>query len=268
MKRLFVIGLMLLMPATFAVEVMQWQRLPLPVQLSVGHERVVFVDRNVRVGTPASLQGKLRVQSVAGAVYLKALDAIEPTRIQLQDKQSGEIVLLDIGTVQDSIELEPIKIVTSGAAMAATDQPETPTQPAPPPAQTPVPATLIRYVAQMMYAPLRTVEPLTGVRQMPIRIKGELSTLMPTLNVKTHVLGAWSVSPWTVTAVRITNPESQRLVMDPRLLQGDFYAATFQHTYLGASGTPEDTTTVYLVTRDKGLESALIPMPQEAINEQ
>ncbi len=31
--------------------------------LKVGQERVVFVDKNVRVGFPPALNGKLRVQS-------------------------------------------------------------------------------------------------------------------------------------------------------------------------------------------------------------
>lgn len=36
--------------ATKATELVQWQRLPLQVELHTGHERVVFVNKNVRVG--------------------------------------------------------------------------------------------------------------------------------------------------------------------------------------------------------------------------
>lgn len=266
MKKILIACLGMLSPCVFAVEIMHWERLPLPVELPVGHERIVFVDRNVRVGTPASLQGKIRVQSVAGAVYLKALEAIDPTRIQLQDKESGEIILLDIVSTSDPAPAEPIRIVAAGFADAASDAPDTDKQPAVP-AKTPVPAALTRYVAQMMYAPLRAVEPLPGVRQMPLRIKGQLTTLLPTLHTQTSALGAWSVAPWTVTAVRVTNAGSERQMLDPRALQGDFYAATFQHQYLGPKGTAQDTTTLYLVNRDKGLESAVIPAAQEPVHE-
>ena len=42
-------------PASQAVEILRWERLPLPVPLVVGQERVVFIDRNVRIGVPAGV---------------------------------------------------------------------------------------------------------------------------------------------------------------------------------------------------------------------
>ncbi|HAA0911122.1 TPA_asm: DUF3438 family protein, partial [Salmonella enterica] len=39
-----------LVPDGHAIEILRWQRLPLAVPLVVGQERVVFIDRNVRVG--------------------------------------------------------------------------------------------------------------------------------------------------------------------------------------------------------------------------
>ncbi|EAX1938015.1 DUF3438 family protein, partial [Salmonella enterica] len=55
-----------------AVELMKWERIPLQIPLTVGQERIIFVDKNVRVGFPASLNGKLRIQSNSGTVYLDA----------------------------------------------------------------------------------------------------------------------------------------------------------------------------------------------------
>ncbi len=49
-----------------AVELMKWERIPLQVPLTVGQERIVFVNKNVRVGFPPELNGKLRVQSTGG----------------------------------------------------------------------------------------------------------------------------------------------------------------------------------------------------------
>ena len=85
-----------LVPMAHAVEIMHWERLPLAVPLQVGEERIVFVDRNVRVGVPASVGDRLRVQSAGGAIYLRASEPIEPTRLQLQDADSGALILLDI----------------------------------------------------------------------------------------------------------------------------------------------------------------------------
>ncbi|MGU2476434.1 DUF3438 family protein, partial [Pseudomonas aeruginosa] len=39
-------------PAARAVEILRWERMPLALPLKVGQERIVFIDRNVRVGVP------------------------------------------------------------------------------------------------------------------------------------------------------------------------------------------------------------------------
>ena len=65
-------------------------------------------------------------------------------------------------------------------------------------------------------------------------------------------------SQW-VTAVRLTNGSSGWITLDPRVLQGDFLTATFQHEALGPRGTSEDTTVLYLVTRGHGLAQSLLP---------
>ncbi|AFI89588.1 Hypothetical protein W5S_1494 [Pectobacterium parmentieri] len=67
--RLIWLGLLTLMltPVAHAVEILRWERLPLAVPLTVGQERIVFVDRNIRVGVPASVGDRLRVQSAGGA---------------------------------------------------------------------------------------------------------------------------------------------------------------------------------------------------------
>ena len=83
-------------PVAQAVEILRWERMPLAVPLKVGQERIVFIDRNVRVGVPAGVGERLRVQSASGAVYLRASEPIEPTRLQLQDADTGALILLDI----------------------------------------------------------------------------------------------------------------------------------------------------------------------------
>lgn len=96
-----------------ADEFMKWERIPLQIPLQVGLERVVFVDKNVRVGFPPALNGKLRVQSTGGAVYLKADSAFPQTRVQLQDVESGEVILLDV-TAGEKGPSEPVRLVYSG----------------------------------------------------------------------------------------------------------------------------------------------------------
>ena len=258
-----------LVPMAHAVEIMHWERLPLAVPLQVGEERIVFMDRNVRVGVPASVGDRLRVQSAGGAIYLRASEPIEPTRLQLQDTDSGALILLDIAAepAQDGEPpLEPVRIVEGnttpqryrkaqalGAAAPDPDQTRSPQR------ETPVPVVLTRYAAQSLYAPLRTVEPVPGVMRVNLRRDLSLDTLLPTLPVHAEALAAWRLEDQWVTAVRLTHTGSGWIDLDPRALQGDFLTATFQHPTLGPHGTPEDTTVVYLVTRGRGLPQSLLP---------
>ncbi|WP_336221636.1 TIGR03749 family integrating conjugative element protein [Citrobacter amalonaticus] len=249
-----------------ATTLMQWERLPLPVALHVGHERVVMVNKNVRVGYPAGLDGKLRIQSSGGTVYLKASEPFPDARLQLKDMDSGALILLDV-SASDGEALEPVELRYDNAVYGndATDHPAQEPDDTPPVTALPLapaPVALTRYAAQMLYAPLRTVEPLAGVREVSPRLPDSITTLLPGEPVSATPLGAWQLAGDTVTAIRLQNQGAQRITLDPRSLQGDFYAATFQHPWLGASGSPEDTTVVYLVTRGVRADRAILPEPQ------
>jgi integrating conjugative element protein (TIGR03749 family) len=246
--------------AARAVEILQWQRLPLAVPLHVDQERVIFVDQNVRVGLPRSLQGKLRIQTSNGAIYLRASETIEPTRLQLQNVSTGELILMDIAATPapNGAELEPVKIVRAESP-ASPDKSVAEPEPPVPPRQTPIPVVLTRYAAQSLYAPLRTVEPLPGVSQVRVNPTLDLTTLLSALPVRTSTLGAWQLEDFWVTAVQLRNMSSSRLTLDPRELQGNFIATTFQHHTLEQQGKPADTTVVYLVTRGHGLGESLLP---------
>lgn len=265
-------------PAAHALQILRWERMPLAVPLRVGEERVVFIDRNVRVGVPAAIADRLRVQSAGGAIYLRASEAIEPTRLQLQDADSGALILIDIAAEapkEGHAPLEPVRIVEgdtpaprygaadsdtgSGEQSADTHAPG-PTEPGTRARhETPVAVVLTRYAAQSLYAPLRTVEPARGVSQANLRRGLNLDALAPSLPVRAQALAAWRMEDQWVTAVRLTNTSPRWVDLDPRMLIGDFVAATFQHPGLGPAGDATDTTVLYLVTRGRGLGDALLP---------
>lgn len=276
-KRLFapvLSGLLLclaLVPTGHAVEIMRWERLPLAVPLVVGQERVVFIERNVRIGVPAGVGEQLRVQSAGGAIYLRANAPIPPTRLQLQDVESGALILLDIAAEQAKAgqpALEPVRIVEGNMPTTRYGEPATPAAKVDDAAQrpsaaahraTPVAVVLTRYAAQNVYAPLRTVEPVPGIGRVNIRRGQELSTLLPTVPVLAQALAAWRLEDQWVTAVKLMNTSARWIDLDPRALQGDFLAATFQHPNLAPAGLAADTTVVYLVTRGHGLTESLLP---------
>lgn len=266
-----VLAWMMAIPAQ-AVEILHWERLPLAVPLVVGQERIVFIDRNVRVGVPASVGERLRVQSAGGAVYLRADEPIEPTRLQLQDADTGELILVDIaaGPANDGEPaLEPVRIVEGsttpqryGQQAVGNDTVEQTAPAKPARRDTPAPVVLTRHAAQNLYAPLRTVEAVPGIMRVNLRGDLNLETLLPTLPVRALAVASWRLEDQWVTAVRLTNTSRSWLELDPRALQGDFLTATFQHQTLGSHGTPEDTTVVYVVTRGHGLSKSLLPAIQ------
>ncbi len=248
---------------TFADILMKWDRKPIPVALQVNTERIIFMDKNVKVGYPAELEGKLRIQSTGGAVYLKALGIFQATRLEFRDVATGEIFLFDIGAHKKvSNPTEAIRIVADSivekqsGSLNQDDLAETEVVTRTP--QLPIPAALTRYAAQSLYAPLRTVEPLEGVRRVAHRLPEKITTLLPAYPITANPLMSWQLDNYVVTAVRLQNRGVSRITLDPRELQGRFYAATFQHNWLGGYGSSEDTTTVYLVTEGHA-NNAVIP---------
>ena len=131
--------------------------------LQIEKERILFVDKNVKVGYPPELDSKLRIQSTGGAVYLKATADFPKTRLQLMDVATGEIILLDVQAKHSVANAsEPIRFVYEnkvekqttnyGQDANAYNEPMPNARPA-----LPAPAALTRYAAQMFYAPLRSV---------------------------------------------------------------------------------------------------------------
>jgi hypothetical protein len=112
-----------------------------------------------------------------------------------------------------------------------------------------------RAAAQNLYAPLRTGGALAGIGRVNLRPRaGHLAA---------HAAGArrrWPVrrleDQW-VTAVKLTNTSGRWLDLDPRALQGDFLAATFQHR--PGAGRPRPTPRWSTVTRGHGLAESLLP---------
>lgn len=286
MKRLILACLAsaLLAGEAMAVEIMHWERRPLEIPLPVDEERIVTLDRNVRVGLPPALANPevLRVQSAGGVLYLKAFESFETQRVRVQDVESGDVLLLDLSAqegasseeilVVDSREASPARASasrsSSGSSGPQSSEASRPAAQAPGgeaqrATETPVPVLLTRHAAQSLYAPQRTIEPLRGASRVPMRLPESLSTLLPSLPVTATPLGAWRLDGWTVTAVKLENNDRQRAFeLDPRWLQGEFYSATFMHPYLAPRGSVEDTTTVFLVTRRGGLDRALIPLEE------
>ncbi|WP_340618054.1 TIGR03749 family integrating conjugative element protein [Xenorhabdus entomophaga] len=250
-------SLLLFNTSAKADELMKWERIPLSIALKVGQERIIFADRNVRIGFPPALRDTLRVQSAGGAIYLKANSTFPPTRLQLQDSENGEIILLDI-TAAKAGPTEPVRIIYLDEKQTASKeelQRQSKVE-----LSAPVPVALTRYAAQQLYAPLRTVEPVAGIQPVNLHLPLSITTLYPSEPIAIMPLAGWRLHHHTIIALKLRNTAKRTIPLDPRGLQGQFVAATFQHRWLGETGSPEDTTVLYLVTKVP-LDNAFIPEP-------
>ena len=233
-----------LAPPSATAERVVWDKAPIAVRLTVERERRVGFPAAVRVGVPSSLTGALRTQSLDGTVYWLAREAFPPTRVQVQETESGRVYLLDLEARQADGPADPLEV-----ALPAPLTDETPAD-----AGETVPSagyeTLVRYAAQRLYAPARLLRDVPGIWRIPVDIPDPMR-LVGGRNagaVAAVPVAAWRTRGHYVTAVRLTNLTREALVLDPRELRGRWLAATFQHARLLPAGDEADTTAVYLIS--------------------
>ena len=219
-----------------------WQKTPIALELRVGTERLVHFPGAVQVGVPAPLQDLMRIQNIAGTLYLLAHQPFAPTRVVVRSLDGGRIYLLDVSAQVDSAGTGPIEIFHPDAARGERETV--------PPENTRALAygyvTLTRFAAQQLYAPARLLNALPGVVRVPV--KREPVTLVRGATLDAVPLIAWRAGDRFVTAVTLTNTTRHPQILDPRTLRGRWLTATFQHNRVHAAGSEADRTVVYLIS--------------------
>lgn len=219
-----------------------WRKTPIAVGLPVGTERFVHFPEAIKVGVPPQLQGSLRVQSIAGTLYLLAHQPFAPTRVIVRGMGYGQVYLLDLFAADDGSGDIPLEIYLpdEGPAVGA----QTAAEASAPPQYGYV--TLTRFAAQQLYAPSRLLHELPGVVREPI--KREPVALVRGDAVEALPLIAWRAGDLYVTAAKLTNKTNRPQTLDPRTLRGRWLTATFQHNRLHEAGSEADRTVVYLIS--------------------
>ena len=235
-----------------APERVVWQKAPIQLGLTVGKERRVDFPGPVKVGLPPQLESAVRVQSIAGTVYLLAHRAFDPTRVMVQETGSGRMYLLDVAASAAGGSAPPLEVYASedsgppgSPGIPGTDDrlPQDLPQPALPSYGY---VTLTRFAAQQLYAPARLLQDLPGVVRVPV--KGKKVPLVRGGAVTAEPLVAWRAGDLYLTAVKLRNRTDQALTLDPRTLRGDWLTAAFQHNRLLPKGDESDTTALYLIS--------------------
>jgi integrating conjugative element protein (TIGR03749 family) len=254
--RLLVLAL-LLMAGSFASvsaaetipERLVWQKEPIRLDLTVGKERRVDFPGPVKIDLPPALESKVRVQSIAGTVYLLAHNAFDPTQVMVRETETGRIYLLDVAASRNGDSGPPVEVYASDEPASPGNRPtESSRENNTPPA---LPSygyvTLTRFAAQQLYAPARLLKDLPGVVRVPIKRKKV--PLVRGAAVTAEPLVAWRADDLYLTAVKLTNRTDRALTLDPRTLRGDWLTAAFQHNRLLPKGDESDTTALYLISK-------------------
>jgi integrating conjugative element protein (TIGR03749 family) len=230
---------------TEGIERIEWDKIPIRLDLKVGQERWVHFPGSVKVGLPASLQPLLRTQSVNGTVYFLANAPFDATRIMLRTLDGGPLYLFDVSASEAGGESYPLQLFVKAADESGED-----------PAASSIAlnaptvdysyVALTRFAAQQLYAPARLLRDLPGIVRVPVN-RDPVSLLRGGI-VDATPLVAWRAGGLYVTAVKLTNRTAQPQTLDPRNLRGTWLTATFQHNRLLAAGSEADTTAVYLIS--------------------
>ena len=142
-----------------------WQKTPISTRAPRRDRAAGAFPGAVQVGVPAPLQDLVRIQSIAGTLYLLAHQPFAPTRVVVRGLDEGRIYLLDVSAHVDSAGAGPIEIFDPDAARGEQETGES--EHARGLAYGYV--TLTRFAAQQLYAPARLLNALPGVVRVPVK---------------------------------------------------------------------------------------------------
>ena len=247
---------------------------PLKITLGVGEERrLTFPDTKlVWADVKDKLKPKLDVQIVGKNLYFKAKDQFKSTRIIVGEDGGSNVYLLDVmATAQKGGNKRVVIVVGEDRfAVANKDKQVIPESVIAPLKRKSSPGagfkTLLQFATREVYAPERLRSKTVGVHREFIN-KRPTYHLYRGNEINTHPVVAWRSGGLHVSAIKVQNRTKKYLSLDPRLLRGKWKSALFYHTQLAPNGSPQDTSTLFLVS-DSAYVDAIRSNPMIKIGSQ
>jgi integrating conjugative element protein (TIGR03749 family) len=221
-----------------------WNKAPLHIVLPVGLERRIDFPISVQLQVPTSVKAlSERIQiTESGSVYWIASKPFEKQRVNAITT-TGYSYILDIEArpkghrhpiviIDERIPAEVANTNQSGKQALDYDY-----------------VDLARFAAQSVYAPERLIKTLPGIQR--IQVNSVPLPLVKGADLLTEPMAQWmahTIPSLYVTAIRVTSNSLDTITLDPRLLRGDFLAASSQHAFVNPAGEEGDTTTWYVIT--------------------
>ncbi|MGM8229157.1 TIGR03749 family integrating conjugative element protein [Cellvibrio sp. ARAG 10.3] len=228
---------------------------PIALTFKTNHEHRFMFPEAVNVDVPAQLTHVMHsLQPTAQAVYWTPASAFESMRVIARSLDNERVYLLDIRSTEDASAVDyrlenPVLVATTEGA-ASSDAGEIPS--ATINAKNPFPIELTRYVSQLLYAPARLQPKASGIRQLPVAATDLSVDLLSSQKGETYryrLIGQWRGYGHHVTAMEVVNQSPVTVELDLRRVRGNWLAITAQHTWLGATNSLEDRTTLYLISK-------------------
>jgi integrating conjugative element protein (TIGR03749 family) len=263
---LSVLGAMLLAANVYADEHVVWNKEPIQVTLSIGHERQLVFPGRIEVGIPRAFYPQLKtVTSVDNRLFIEPAKVFENQKVLIKDVESGNNYVLVLSVANQDSALPDTKLIVhkesakreehnvtgpGSAAMAGNQDAN-------------AYPFLTRYVMQHLYAPQRLVQDHPGIQRISVdRVSiGGLFQCSRNSNacrsiVATPIVG-FRTDRIYATALLLRNVSDQPVEVDPRLLKrnphdpSSLLASTAMHGRLlpAGSGSRSETTLVILHTR-------------------
>ncbi len=231
---------------------------PIQISLRVNAERRLIFDSAFEIGIDPQDADAFSPEVYDHNLLLTVSRPVSARlRVRLQD---GQIVPLDILAVDAAVSQQPIQIVrqrvldAEKALSQAGDKVPDSALHLNNSRTNPSYIDLVRFAAQSMYAPDRLIKQVKGAAVVPLEPKEV--RLVRFDYVSTLPIRSWQMAGLYVTAIKVTNKQSAAVNLDPRLILGNWRAATFHHRRLQANGSGLDTTMLYLVS-DRPFDQAL-----------
>lgn len=238
---------------------------PIKITLGVGSDnerRITFPDAKIVYGMiddKLKSEGLLDTEIINNNVYLTAIKPFKRTRNIFGVEGGSDTYILDIQAVAGKTGKERI-IIAKGEdryAMSTKDiekkkVPETIIAPLKQQSLRPTAGytTLFKYAAREVYAPDRLRGGVSGIYKSSVNER-EVFHLLRDNQVRTKPIAAWRSGPLHITALSVRNNTNQTLTLDPRQIRGSFKAALFQYPRLLPKGSPQDNTTLYLISNEE-----------------
>ena len=221
-----------------------WNKTPIHIVLPVGKERRIDFPLSVQLQVPATVKAlSERIQiTESGSVYWIAREPFAKQRVNAIT-DTGYSYLLDI-EARPKGHQHPIAIVDDRIPKEEANTRQSPGQ-----SYDYDYVDLLRFASQSLYAPERLIKPLPGLRR--IEIETDPLPLVKGADLLTEPMAQWAaptIPSLYVTAIRVTSNSLNKITLDPRLLRGDFLAASSQHAFVNPVGEEGTTTAWYLIS--------------------